>query len=213
MKGSEYEREKANKAFGKFYEAVQEDLIAICLKICYRSKLTSNYESAEDIAQETLITCYLKIGDFREENYNNVKTLKIGIMLWLRTIALRKWLDAIEVFNRENTPKMDAIKNYYRGLKKVGRNSPNSDTATIFLKTGSVKGYKKIDSVKFSELVHNLREREHDVLLTYMNYYPEQPERSVLNDLAKKYGVDKKYLRIIKRRALNKIRMSLRAIS
>lgn len=194
-----------NRAFAEFHQRLSHKVLLLCKKICWRFNLTANIETSEDLSQETLIKFFLNIRKFDESMYVDESSLLRGVMFWMVKIAthlhseiLRKAIAAQEYSN-------DVIKNSNYNETTKGPDVLDYDNLIIFLKAIGEKGVK-IKRSRYNQLIDSLPERDHDILMTYMRFYPNRPPRQEIRQLAKEYGLKIDSIRSIKKRTFDSLK-------
>lgn len=173
------DRDKAREAFGKVYQKYQENLYTLCRKVC------GDEGSADLVYGET----WKKIWNKPEYDYQGYKTT---FMVWASIIAKRIWIDlrqkTILRTDHEKFPDIPIEAHEY----EIEENPelPNINEALL------------------EEALHQLTEKEYDILMTYIEYDTDKkkhvPDR-IIEELTAKYQTTPVNLRQIKSRSLKKV--------
>lgn len=173
------DREKAKTAFGEIYQKYKSILWMFCTHVC-------GDDGNADLVYE--IT-WQKIWKNPTYDYN---IYKVSFKAWMAVIAKRTWFDI----------KKKAILGSDEEMKEL----PVEPEDFELVDTGEVPDMK----VKvLEEALHQLTEKEYDVLMTYIEYDTDQKKHipdNILAVLTTKYQTTAVNLRQIKCRALKKVK-------
>jgi DNA-directed RNA polymerase specialized sigma24 family protein len=211
MKQMGHHPQLANLAFYKFHEIFGEKILAVSRRFCSHSALTNNVESVEDLCQEILIRFYLGINGFDENKYPDEKSLIRGVMAWVSKIASWIYPDMIKEIKESvdsNSAATLEIQGYKEWLSKDFKNYPEITqyaTVRVYDENNILIKECKIKKDDFLKILDSLTEKERDILMTYMRYYPELPPRSEIHTLSRIFKIKINSVRGTKGRVFKKV--------
>lgn len=171
--------EKAWKVFGEIYQKYKNFLWLLCVKIC-------GDRSNADLVYEAT---WRKIWKSPIYDYNNHK---VSFKSWMSIIARRAWLDV---------------------QKKIvlGSDAEMPEPAVNPKEFEIVEENEALDvqNQMLEEALHQLNEKEYDILMAYIEYDTDQKKHipdNILAVLTTKYQTTAVNLRQIKCRALKKVK-------
>ena len=173
------DRTKAWDAFGKIYHKYSGILWTLCIKIC-------GDRGNADLVYETT---WKKIWENPIYNYNEYK---VSFKAWMSVVARRVWLDVqkkVVMASDAEMPDISVNPHEFEIVEEVEK--PNFEKQVL------------------EDALHQLNEKEYDVLMTYMEYDTDQKKHipdNVLAVLTTKYQTTAVNLRQIKCRALKKVK-------
>lgn len=174
------DNEKAWEAFGNVYQKYNEALYTLCRNVC------RDDGSAIIVCGET----WKKIWNKPIYDYQGYKTT---FMVWVSEIAKRTWLDiklkSVLRTDFENIPEIAVDAQEYEFEEDPDLPNINEDL--------------------LEEALHQLTDKEYDILMTYIEYDTDQkkhvPDR-IIEELTTKYQTTPVNLRQIKSRSLKKVK-------
>jgi len=173
------DREKAWNAFGKIYQKYISVLWTLCKHYC----------GDDGYADQVFEATWKKIWNSPKYDYKNNK---VSFKVWMAKIAKRVWLDLrMKAVLRSNT-EIPEISVEPKDYELVEEQEPLN-----------------VHEIVLEEALHQLSDKEYDVLMTYLEYDTDQKKHvpdSVLAILTTKYQTTPANLRQIKCRALKKVR-------
>lgn len=175
------DRDKAWDAFGKIYQKYMEALWTLCLNVCGNNGYADNVFGAT----------WKKVWNSPLYDYNEHK---VNFMTWLSAVAKRAWLDI----------KFKAV------LGSDAEMPETSEGAKEFeFEEYMEEELPTIHEAMLENALHQLTEKEYDVLMTYIEYDTDKKRHvpdSIINELRVKYQTTAVNLRQIKCRALKKVK-------
>lgn len=174
------DREKALEAYGKIYHKYYEDLYTLCRKVC------GDDGSADLVFGKT----WKKIWNKPEYNYQEYKTT---FMVWASVIAKRTWLDL--------KSKM-VLRTEFEIFPEIAVEAQEYEISEESELTN-------INEVLLEEALHQLTDKEYDILMTYIEFDTDQKKHvpdSIIKELTTKYQTTPANLRKIKSRSLKKVK-------
>lgn len=173
--------ERALEAFGKIYQKYKGALWTLCVNVC-------GDNGNSDLVYEAT---WLKIWKSPLYDY---KKYKVSFEAWMSRIAQRAWLDI-------------------KHKELLGSNAempePAVDAQVFEFDESFEEPLPDIKEALLDNALHQLTEKEYDVLMTYIEYDTDKKKHipdSVIKDLTVKYQTTAVNLRQIKCRALKKVK-------
>ena len=182
----------SNELKTEFHRRVKNRLFQHCQRFCYKNRLDDF--TAKETFQKTIIRGLDNIGGFEFDNLWSEEKLKNKVAGWLNKIAFNLFMDFFEERSKED----ELDENYYEmeddGLRPDDFEFENDDMIQIKLQDA-------LDSLNNRErLIVNLC-IEHNCL-DNKNHLPDD----VISDICKSLNIKKGNIRVIKLRALKKMR-------
>ncbi len=182
----ETEPAAAHQAWSEFYKRYATYLWNSCLLLC--KNCIEGVDLAKDIFQSTVTKIYLRAGK------SDVKSVKA----WISRIAKNEFHDYVKKnllnFSQELTPQIEVV-----------------DDESLEEEDESI--YNQILSLKFDQLtalLSRLTKREYTVLTTSLTYHQEGEKNHMPDDVIKglcdEFNIEPGNIRIIKHRALLKLK-------
>lgn len=171
--------EEARKAFGIIFNKYKNDLWQLCLSVC------GDNGDADLVYEAT----WRKI--WKRPTYD-FKSYKVSFRTWMAVIAKRSWLDIRR--------------------KAVLSSDVETPDYAVYPEEFDFEGNCEIPDMNkqlLEEALHQLNEREYDILLTYIEYDTDQMKHvpnQIIEALTTKYQTTSANLRKIKSRALQKVK-------
>ena len=173
------ERGKAWDAFGKIYQKYKNVLWMLCTHYC-----------GDDVNADLLFgATWKKIWNSPLYDYNQYK---VSFKVWMAKIAERTWLDLRK-----------------RTVLGSGTEIPEIPIEPKDCESVDEQESLDVDVRVLDEALHQLSDKEYDILMTYIEYDTDQKKHipdSVLKVLTTKYQTTSANLRQIKCRALKKVK-------
>ncbi len=186
----------SNELKTEFHRRVKNRLFQDCQRFCYKNRL-DDY-TAKETFQKTIIKGLENIGGFEFDKLWSEEKIKNKVASWLNKIAFNLFMDLFK-----ERSKQDVLdENYYEmeddGQRPDDFEFENDDTIQIRLQDA-------LDSLNERErLIVNLC-IEHNCL-DNKNHLPDD----VISDICKSLNIEKGNIRVIKLRALKKMREILK---
>lgn len=173
------DREKALDAFGRIYQKYKDNLWRLCKKVC------SDDGNADLVYEIT----WKKIWKSPIYDY---KKYGVSFIVWMSVIARRAWLDI----------KVKTILGCDAELPEIAVAPDEFD----YVETNEPVN---INETLLEDALHQLSDKEYDILLTYIEYDTDQNKHvpsHIIEALLTKYQTTSVNLRKIKSRALQKVK-------
>lgn len=181
VRGKGIDRDKAWDAFGKIYQRYNEALWTLCLNVCGNNGYADNVFGAT----------WKKVWNSPLYDYNEHK---VNFMTWLSAVAKRAWLDI----------KLKAVLGSDAEMPE-----PSEGAKEYEFEEYAEEELPTIHEAMLENALHQLTEKEYDVLMTYIEYDTDKKRHvpdSIINALTVKYQTTAVNLRQIKCRALKKVK-------
>ncbi len=179
------------KIFKEFHRRFAERFYKKCKGITFEAGFSETL--AEDIFQEAFIKLMKKIKDYTVDESFSEKKIENSIVKWFSTTANNEFINYIRKFKPDEglNDDCDEIEDEIDDEIECEENLP-------------------LIRVKLREALATLSERERYILLTCANYgclgNKNHLPDDVIDDIAKSFSIQKDYIKVLRFRALKKIR-------
>lgn len=173
------DREKAWEAFGEIYKKYKNFLWLLCIKVC------GDRSNADLVYEDT----WKKVWKSPIYDYNEYK---VSFKVWMSIIARRAWLDVQKRAILDSDAEMP-------------ESAVDPKEFEIVEEIETLNAQKQV----LEDALHQLSEKEYDILMTYIEYDTDKKRHipdNILTVLTTKYQTTAVNLRQIKCRALKKVK-------
>lgn len=181
----------------EFHKRFKNKLYQNCLRICYHNRIS--IDTAKDIFQDTIITALEKIKKFSLNETSNENKAKNTIAKWLNKIAFNLFMDYL------------TEKGKFTHIDSIEEDGLCDDYSLEEIQNIEITGNEPNVGILLQDAWDTLKDREKLILyycikyncLDNNNHLPDD----ILNQLCLILNIERNYIRLIKLRALGKLKI------